>query len=303
MPRPIAIIGAPTAIGISPYRDGRARQLHLMPGVLRELGLVQALAAEDFGDVPAEVPYRDVDKPDGRVRNDQDLAAYSQRLGRRIAEVSAGDYFLVLLGGDCSILLGSLVGLRERRPDLGLVYIDAHADFATLKESPSGSACSMNLALAVGRWQAGPIGRLAGESPLVQPGQVVHLGRRDEHDAAYGDEALRRSAIADVPARLVRARGPEAVARETLARVAAAPGGFWIHFDVDVLDPSLMPAVDSPIPDWFSPGEVKALLEPLVQHPAALGLQLTIYDPTLDPQRHAARLLVDLLAEELARSR
>jgi arginase len=88
------------------------------------------------------------------------LPAYSLRLGRRIAEVSAGHPFIVLLGGDCTILLGSLVGLRERPRAVGLVYIDAHADFATLNRSRSGSACSMNLALAGGRSRAGPIARL-----------------------------------------------------------------------------------------------------------------------------------------------
>ena len=67
----------------------------------------------------------DVEKPDGRVRNEHDVAAYSLRLGRRIAEVSAGHPFIVLLGGDCTILLGSLVGLRERPRAVGLVYIDA----------------------------------------------------------------------------------------------------------------------------------------------------------------------------------
>ena len=51
MSRRTAIIGAPTAIGISPYRDGGARQLHLAPGVLRELGLAERLGARDFGDV------------------------------------------------------------------------------------------------------------------------------------------------------------------------------------------------------------------------------------------------------------
>ena len=132
---------------------------------------------------------------------------------------------------------------------------------------------------------------------------MVHLGRRDEQDPAYGSEALRRSAIADLPAQLVRTRGPEAVTRETLARVTAAPGGFWIQLDVDALDPSLMPAVDSPLPGGLSTGEVKALLVPLVRHPAALGVQLTIYDATLDPQRRAARLLVDLLADALGSDR
>jgi arginase len=76
-----------------------------------------------------------------------------------------------------------------------------------------------------------------------------------------------------------------------------------VHFDVDVLDPTLMAAVDSPLPDGLSTAEVEALLEPLVKHPAALRRQLTIYDPTLDPQRHAGRLLVDLLAEALGGDR
>lgn len=270
--------------------------------MLRELGLVERLAAHDFGDVTPDVPYRDAERPDNRVRNEDDVADYSRRLGRRVAEIAGQDQFVVLLGGDCSILLGALAGLRDARGEVGLVYIDAHADFASLGESPSGSACSMNLALASGRYDEGPLARLAGGSALIEPAHTVHIGRRDEDDAAYGSAALRESAIADVPARTVRARGAESIAREALERAAAAPGGFWIHFDVDVLDPELMPAVDSPLPDGFSAAELESLVKPLVRHPAALGLQVTIYDPTLDPERSAARVLVDLLAEVLAAS-
>ena len=270
--------------------------------MLRELDLVERLDAHDFGDVTPDVPYRDTERPDGRVRNEDDVAGYSGRLARRVAEIAGRNHFVVLLGGDCSILLGALAGLRDARGEVGLVYIDAHADFASLEESPSGSACSMNLALASGRYDRGPLARLAGDSALVEPAHTVHIGRRDEDDAAYGSEALRESAISDVPARRVRARGPETVAREALERAAEAPGGFWIHFDVDVLDPELMPAVDSPLPDGFSAKELESLAKPLVRHPAALGLQVTIYDPTLDPERSAARLLVDLLAQVLAAS-
>jgi arginase len=296
MPQPTAILGAPTAIGISPYRDGGARRLDLTPGALRELHLVERLRAHDLGDVTSDVPYRDRERPEGRVRNEDDVVAYSQALGSRIAEVSARHEFVVLLGGDCSILLGVLAGLRRARGAVGLAYIDAHADFASLEESPSRSACSMNLALAVGRGYDGPLSHLAADSALVEERHVAHLGRRDEDDTAYGSAALRRSGIADLPARAVRARSPAAAAADALARATAAPGGFWIHLDVDVLDPALMPAVDSPLPDGLSTHELLELARPLIRHPAALGLQLTIYDPTLDPDRRGARLLVDLLA-------
>src|SRR5262249_60438508 len=103
-----------------------------------------------------------------------------------IAPASRRGEFVVLLGGDCSILLGALLGLwNARAAPAGLVYIDAHADFATLAESPSHSACSMNLALAAGRVD-GPLARLAGDGPLVRGEHVVHIGPRDDAQPPSG---------------------------------------------------------------------------------------------------------------------
>lgn len=82
----------------------------------------------------------------------------------------------------------------------------------------------------------------------------------------------------------------------TLERVASPhAGGFWIHLDVDVLNPAAMPAVDSPEPGGLMPAELVRLLTPLVTHPRALGLSVTIYDPALDPDRSCAREIVKLL--------
>ncbi|HJZ74784.1 MAG TPA: arginase family protein [Vicinamibacterales bacterium] len=71
--------------------------------------------------------------------------------------------------------------------------------------------------------------------------------------------------------------------------------GFWIHLDADVLNPVDMPAVDSPEPGGPIVAEIAELLEPLVQHRAALGIEITIYDPKLDPDRSVALRLVELL--------
>ena len=69
-----------------------------------------------------------------------------------------------------------------------------------------------------------------------------------------------------------------------------------------MLDPAVMPAVDSPSKGGFMPGELVSLLTPLVRHPRAIGLSLTIYDPALDPDRSCARRLVGLLETVLAPS-
>jgi arginase len=76
--------------------------------------------------------------------------------------------------------------------------------------------------------------------------------------------------------------------------------GFWIQLDADAINPAAMPAVDSPEPGGLMPDELIRMLTPLVQHPGALGMSLTIYDPALDPDRACARRLVHLLESVFA---
>jgi|tagenome__1003787_1003787.scaffolds.fasta_scaffold20637499_1 arginase len=298
MVRSVAVIGAPSALGIRPYDDGRVRRLDLTPRVLRERGVVARLAAADLGDVVPPARYSDLVRPPGRVRNQDDLADYARELAGRVASASRDGRFVLLLGGDCSILFGALLGLRQAgRPRVGLVYFDAHSDFATLEESQSGSAASMNLALATGRIDA-PLARLDGARPLVSAEDVVHIGSRDEGEP-YGNAELGRAGAVVISQRVIDAEGVADVLTQTFARVLSVDGGFWVHFDVDVLDPGAMPAVDSPIAGGLELEEAAALLGPIVRHPAALGLQVTIYDSTLDPDGAAAARLVDLLVRSL----
>lgn len=296
---PIAVIGAPSAIGISPYRHGGMRRLDLAPAALREQGLIRRLGARDLGDVMPPPGYADEERPAGRVRNEDDVARYSEQLAERVAGAAHGQPFLLLLGGDCSVMLGALLGLRQAvGAPVGVAYIDAHADFATRDTSVSGSACSMNLALAVGR-EEGRLASLGGDEALLAGELAAHVARRDDEEPEYGYAELPAFGVLDLPQALIDQRGAAAVASEALARATQAPAGFWIHFDVDALDPKLMPAVDSPLPNGLDFHTAAELLDPLVSHPAARGLQVTIYDRTLDPEGSAAAVIVDLLERVL----
>jgi arginase len=295
MNRPVAIVGAPSSIGIRPYDSGEARHLDRAPGAFRKLRVVERLGAVDLGDVVPPA-YRDYVRPPGRARNEPEVAAYSASLGKRVATAAEGGRFVVLLGGDCSIVLGALLGARRAaRGGIGLAYVDGHADFATPGESRTGSVASMCLGLAVGRGDT-PLARLAGSSALVESKDVALLGRRDATDPWYGHQALAASEILDLPDEALRARGFTASATDSLTRLASPSlRGFWVHVDVDVLNPIEMPAVDSPEPGGPTLEEIVDLLAPLVRHPRALGLELTIYDPALDPDRSCAERLVTLL--------
>jgi arginase len=295
MNRPIAVVGAPSSIGIRPYDDGEARHLDRAPNVLRERGLIARLEAIDLGDV-VPPPYRDYVRPAYRARNEEQVLTYSRSLGARVVAATARGRFGVVLGGDCSIVLGCLLGARRTASGpVGLAYVDAHADFATPEESRTGSVSSMCLGLASGRGNT-PLARLVGRAPLVHARHVVLLGRRDAADAWYDHAALAASPILDLPDTELLTQAFGDLAAASLARVAASDvAGFWIHVDADVLNPAVMSAVDSPEPGGPMPSELVALLTPLVHHPRALGLSLTIYDPALDPDRSCARQLVHVL--------
>jgi arginase len=295
MNRPIAIVGAPSSIGIRPYDSGEMRHVDRAPAVLRELGVIERLGCVDLGDVVPPA-YRDYVRPPGRARNEREVAAYCVSLGKRVATAAEHGRFVVLLGGDCSIVLAGLLGVRQATGGaVGLAYVDAHADFATPEESQTGSVASMCLGLAVGRGDT-PLARLNGDAPLVNDGNVALLGRRDAAESSYGHAALAASQVLDQPDAALFARGFAGAAADALARVGSPTlRGFWIHLDADVLNPRDMPAVDSPEPGGPTANEIVGLLAPLVHHPRALGLEVTIYDPALDPDRSCGARLVTLL--------
>jgi len=296
--RPIAIIGAPSSIGLGPYEDGAVRHVNRAPIVLRQRGLAARLRAVDLGDV-APPPYRDFELPTGRARNEPEVLAYSRLLGDRVSRALVHGHFALVLGGDCSIVLGCLLAARRRAGPVGLAYVDAHADFATPETAQNGSASSMALGLAVGRGPS-PLAHLAGARPLVEPWRAAVIGRRDDH--APGADAVASASILDLRTSEVDGVAElSLVAGLALSRITAnGIRGFWIHVDADVLDPRAMPAVGSPEPGGLMPQQLLTMLEPLVSDPRSLGLSLSVYDPALDPDRSGARHLVNLLAVLLA---
>ena len=279
--------------------------------------MVERLDATDLGDVlpPA---YEDFERPPGKARNEAGVASYSRSLADRVAVGLAtigSSSSSVAIAASCSAVSSGQSGGRDAgrsgretgsdRSRVGLAYIDGHADFASPEESMTGSVASMGLALAVGRGDT-QLARLAGPVPLVRGEDVALIGRRDEGQS-YGHEALAVSGILDLPWAAISPDGaavPQTALADTastiLDRVAARDAsGFWILVDADVLSPEVMPAVGSPEPGGPDIDELAALLAPLVDHPKALGMALTLYDPSLDPDRSSAARLVELLTKSL----
>lgn len=301
--RKIAVLDAPSNLGLRPPRPGHVPGVWRLPGALRAQGLLERLPARDAGEVrpPAYSPAPD---PQTGFRNGPQIAAYSTALAQRVATLILAARFPVVLGGDCSILLGNTLALRNLGR-YGLCFLDGHADFAYPRTTAflgSYAAAGLDLALATGH---GPeaLTDLQGRSPYVDEADVVVLGFFDDpaDRADFQTEALYLTRIQTIEIEAVRALGPAraaAAALECLER----PGldGFWIHLDADVLDQSVLPAVDSPNPRGLGYEDLTAILRGLLRSERAAGVEITILDPELDPEgRHAAEF-VDALVRSFA---
>jgi arginase len=291
--RHYAIIEAPSVLGLRPSG------VETLPDVLLAAGLATRLRARRAGRVHPP-PYDDRRDPETLMLNPHGIAAYTPKLADAIGEVLNTGDFPVLLGGDCSIVLGGLLALR-RRGRFGLLFVDGHTDFYQPEANTNGEAASSDLALATGR---GPeiLTMFEGYRPLVRDEDVVVLGFRDAQEAASYGSQLPPPEMKTIDLEEVRRSGIEKTAHEAVDRLSGnGLAGFWIHLDADALDDGVMPAVDYRLPDGLSLEDLEVILETALESPRAIGLEITIFNPQLDPDGRIARTLVDTLARPMTR--
>src|SRR5688572_19237084 len=264
MPR-FAVIEAPSILGLRPTG------VETLPEALIRTGLIERLSARHAGRVAPQTPYDSERDAVTLTLNATGIASYSLKLADAVGEVMDHGEFPVVLGGDCSILLGNLLALR-RRGRFGLLFIDGHADFYQPAANPNGEAASMDLAFVTGR---GPdvLTNIEGRGPLVKDADVVAFGYRDAAEQiAYGSQPLPPDLLAlDLDS--IRRHGLKEAAGESVAHLTRDGGpedGFWIHLDADVLDDAVMPAVDYRVPGGLSWDELTIVLQAAVSSQRAV---------------------------------
>jgi arginase len=290
------VVHAPSILGLKPSGVERLGE------VLEAAGLVTRLGAEHAGRVepPPYDPRRDRETG---ILNPAGLEEYSRRLADTVMRELQRDRFPIVLGGDCSNLIGCALALR-RLGRFGVFFLDGHADFYQPDAEPSGEVASMDLALVSGHGP-GVLADLEGRRPLVREQDIVAFGYRDaEQQLEYGSQDIRTTAIHVFPFDEVRRATVAAAAREAAKILRDSDvEGVWIHLDADVLDDRVMPAVDYRLPGGLSWEELSATLRAAMGTGKAVGLNVGIFNPALDPDGTIARRLVDCLVEGLMSSR
>ncbi|MFD0822987.1 arginase family protein, partial [Micromonospora zhanjiangensis] len=280
--RRIAVLDAPSNLGLRPPTATSVPGCGKAPGALRDQDLIARLAARDAGCLtPPRYDPGDWRPGDG-VCHAAEIGAYSVALADRIGAIIDQGEFPVVLGGDCSILLGSALAMHRLGEAvggrIGLVFVDGHSDFRHPgNASYVGAAAGEDLALVTGRGQA-DLAAIEGRRPYFRDVDVVVLGIRSQDEYRLD---LQAAGIVHRPVPQLRAEGAARSAqwaRDELVDCA----GYWVHVDVDVLDPAVMPAVDAPDPGGIAFPELELLLSGLVDTPHCLGVEITVFDPDYD---------------------
>jgi arginase len=289
--RKVIVLDAPSNLGLRPPEDGAVPGCYKLPWAVRDRGLLKTIGADDGGNlVPPR--YRAHWQPGDGDRNAEAIASYSLQLADRLESLIRDQSKVLVLGGECSILIGNMLALK-RRGRYGLVYLDAHSDFRHSGNAPAiGAAGGEALAIVTGRGDNRLI-NLEELGPYVRDEDVHLVGVRSSDE--YLDE-LRSTKIRvttsqemlEVDAKLIDG---------VMATVTGYTAGFWIHFDVDAVDAAEMSAVDCPEPGGPSFAAVTSLLKELLAASTCVGLEITIYDPDRDPSGAGADRIVTCLTE------
>jgi arginase len=198
----------------------------------------------------------------------------------------------LVLAGSCDVAPAVLAGIRD--PDVGVVWIDAHADFNTPESSASGFWPGMTLAVVVG--DCGDEVRAAvGGTPVAQE-RVALVGVRNVSPDAEA-ERLRNSALRIVP---WLDGAPQASVEAALDSLREHLQRVYVHLDLDALDPAAGEGVvDPPVPGGLSHAQLLELLTTVRERFEIAGATIATYTPASDDGRtlavavSAARLLVD----------
>jgi len=269
-------------LGVPIDSVGRSGGTEHAPDALREQGIAWRVGARDDGDLDVRIRGDERDPATGVIGIDGVLATTTALRAAVAERVGRGERVLVL-GGCCTVVPGALAGVRDAAGMPGFANVDGHVDVYTGVGSPTGEAADMPLGVALGRDPQAWV-RAAG-GPAVTPHDAVVLGARDpeEHADIAGLLAGPLAALEVLSPGALRREGLAAAGARAAARLAAGPGRFWVHLDVDVLDEREMPATDYLMPDGLRWDELDELLRALCASPALAGLSLGCVNPEKDP--------------------
>ncbi len=280
MTGPWTLIGVPTSAGAHHAGQDQA------PAALRAAGLVDRLRAagvtvHDAGDLPGAVFAVDHARP--HARNLTAVVQVASEVADAAEAVARAGQRPLVVGGDCTITVGVVAGIRRVHPDLGLAYVDADADLtSSLSGDGSGILDATGVWHLLGHGEPELAG-LDGAPPLIEGARLAMVGLDPRELTEAGRRFLAANGVNYIEGPQFMA-DPQAAARQALRALRVASGPMIVHFDVDVVDSGDLPLGNYPhYNSGVSLGAVASALAVLLADPSCAALVLTEVNPSYDP--------------------
>ncbi len=292
----VRVIGAPMDLG-----SGR-RGVDIGVSAIRYAGLndhlrSQGHTVDDMGNLfipePESQPIGD-----HKVKYLEPIVQVAEELANIVSSTLQAQEFPLVLGGDHSIALGSLAGVGRIHKDVGVLWIDAHADFNTDQTTPSGNIHGMILAASAGIGHA-RLTQMGGWSPKINTQTIVIVGARD---LDVGEkELLRANAIHVFTMTDIDKRGISEVMQQALAIAGQGHNGIHLSLDMDALDPKEAPGVGTPVRGGLSYREAHLAMELVADYDQLVAMDVVEVNPVLDRENTTALLAVELVLSALGK--
>ena len=288
MPERVDVIGVPMDLGAD------RRGVDMGPSAIRYARLRESLVAlgvtqyVDHGNIPVPLAESHVAQ---EVRNAKFLPiilSVCTELSRLVEEALRKGGFPLVLGGDHSIAIGTLAGVKNARGAApGLLWFDAHGDINTPLTSPSGNVHGMPVSIAL-------------EERSILPERTVLIGLRDV-------DAGERTRIRELGVRAfsmsdIDRLGMERVIEEAIEIAGSGPGSVHVSFDMDGIDPSEAPGVGTPVRGGLTYREAHLAMEAIAGAGIAGSLEITEINPIFDERNRTAELAVELILSALGKT-
>ena len=298
IPPAVSIIGACVNEGQNWYTG-----VEEAPRYIREAGIVKVIKAlgydvQDVGDVlppqehPTEEPSSEMYYNAGLIRNAASLGVSCREIFEAVRIEAERGRFVLTLGGDHSVAAGTVSALKSVKKDIGVVWIDAHADCNIPESSSSGNFHGMPLGMLLGWFKKKAHPEFSWIDSYLQDPLPEHrlafIGLRDVDE---GEKKLLRASNIHVYSMMdVERLGIAKVMEEIIEKLS--PGGcrpLHLSFDIDAMDPHLAPGTGTRARGGLSYREGRYICSTLAQTGRLESMDLVEVNPSLDHVEGSAR--------------
>ncbi len=273
------MIEFPSNLGLKKTDYAEEPGVKYLPDWLNKFGFHSKICPKNIFRIDPPEYSMTLDEKSG-VRNADKIVQYAKKQCELLKDKFNENFFQIILGGDCSILIGNCLALKKIG-EFGLFFLDGHTDYMWPELSQTGGVAGMDLAIVTGNGND-KLTNIDKLKPYIKEENTYCIGNRD-FDELYLKPML-ESDIHYIDLNKLREIGIKSVVNDFLKMIDEKNlDGFFIHLDVDVLNDNIMPAVDSREKGGLTYPEITEILELLINNKKAFGIEITILDPDLDP--------------------